>query len=163
MDIEGLMNSDDYEQYDKEVVTEKASQTPPTKLIKQTSSGLKVSVPKTIKKASTNSFQGIRIKGMAQEKVNDGLAQAKDLKSAIQAHEHARKRLRHYEEYKNNLFFNVILPQMTEELQIIKRNNTAKAQYDEKKQKYVRQFFSNKRERISRIFDRDDLNPSPTT
>ncbi|EPB88368.1 hypothetical protein HMPREF1544_04834 [Mucor circinelloides 1006PhL] len=99
--------------------------------------------------------QEIKIKGAAQKKANAGLDMVNNIKMAIRTHQHAKKRLSHYEEIKNNTLNNIILPTITEELQIIKRKYDNKQIYSIKRQQYIQQFFDNKREAF--IFARKHL------
>ncbi|KAL9536452.1 hypothetical protein PS6_011896, partial [Mucor atramentarius] len=99
--------------------------------------------------------RGIKIKGVGQKKTNAGLETTNNIKIAIRTHQHAKKRLSHYEEIKNNTLNNIILPIITEELQIIKRKYDNKQIYHIKRQQYIQQFFDNKREAF--IFARKHL------
>lgn len=79
-----------------------------------------------------------KIEGIAQKKANAGLDMAYNFEVAIRTYQHAKKRLSHYEEIKNNTLNNIILlPTITEELQIIKRKYDNKQIYSIKRQQYI--------------------------
>ncbi|OAD06765.1 hypothetical protein MUCCIDRAFT_107352 [Mucor lusitanicus CBS 277.49] len=143
-DIEGLL---DFEGLDEDIVKEK-----PKKIIKTTSSGLKIALPQMPKQVSST---GIRIKGLSQEKRKEGLAHTTRIKEAIRIHEHAKKRLSHYEEIKNSTLTNVILPVITEDLRIIKNKYDQREIYLLKRRQYLNQLFNTKRE--ATIFSKKHL------